>query len=195
MRIEKSSKIPPFLYEVEGGYRLNEQIKIREGALLATYEELIAYSYDRQIERIADRLDFRSFHITITGNTSPRKDCVIFEGDRGRPFSPYRVVAKSFKDLMGRLNGELIGYEWEKEQRAIIQKLKADYKVSESFISYLGELIRKKGEQGYKIITDFKACEWCMSIAFMKELKSLLAVGYTFDYNDEQKLKRLLQEN
>lgn len=110
-------------------------------------------------------------------------------------FPPYRVVAKTFKDLKEQLNTEVISYEWEKEQRAITEKLKADYNVCDTFISYLSELIRKKGEQGYKIITDFKACEWSMSIAFMKESNSLMAIGYSFYYNDEWSLKRLLQEN
>ncbi|WQX73116.1 hypothetical protein KVM49_03220 [Helicobacter pylori] len=195
MRIEKGLKIPPFLYEVEGGYRLNDRVKFREGALLSTYDEMIGYWYDVQIERVADRLDLCDFHITITGNTSCIKDRIIFHGDRGKTFLPYRVVAKTFKDLKERLDIEAVSYEWGKEQRAITEKLKTDYHVSDTFISYLNELIRKKSEQGYKIITDFKACEWCMSIAFKKEVSSLMAIGYSFQYDDEGKLKRLLQEN
>ncbi|XNZ30719.1 hypothetical protein ACKRAQ_02335 [Helicobacter pylori] len=69
---------------------------------------------------------------------------------------------------------EFFRHEWKKEQRAITKKLKADYNVSDSFISCLNELIRKKGEQGYKIITDFKACEWSMSIAFLKAGAALI---------------------
>ncbi len=34
-----------------------------------------------------------------------------------------------------------------------------------------------------------------MSIAFMKEASSLMAIGYSFQYNDEGSLKRLLEEN